>query len=66
MYIWKLEKRKCISQKVQPFKLFAVDLLFIFVDISKLLCGIAKCQEPFGGRVLSLGGDFHQVLPVIL
>ena len=57
MYTSKLEKRKRISQKMQPFKLFSVHLLFIFAAVSRLLCGITKCQEPFGGKVFLLDGD---------
>ena len=37
-----------------------------FVAVSRLLCDITKCQEPFDRNVILLGGDFRQVLPVIL
>ncbi|GBO43226.1 hypothetical protein AVEN_256988-1 [Araneus ventricosus] len=35
---------------------------FLAVDRQDL----AKCKEPFGGKVILLGGDFRQVLPGIL
>ena len=31
----------------------------LFVVVSGLLCDITKCQEPFGGKVILLGGDFR-------
>ncbi|GBM42449.1 hypothetical protein AVEN_116213-1, partial [Araneus ventricosus] len=37
-----------------------------FLAVDRLLQNLTKCKEPFGGQVILLGGDFRQVLPVIL
>ncbi|GBM69075.1 hypothetical protein AVEN_181459-1 [Araneus ventricosus] len=37
-----------------------------FLAVDRLLQDLTKCKEPFGGKVILLGGDFRQVLPVIL
>ncbi|GBM42796.1 hypothetical protein AVEN_265603-1, partial [Araneus ventricosus] len=37
-----------------------------FLAVDRLLRDLTKCKEPFGGKVILLGGDFRQVLPVIL
>ncbi|GBN68097.1 hypothetical protein AVEN_104931-1 [Araneus ventricosus] len=37
-----------------------------FLAVDRLLKDLTKCDEPFGGKILLLGGDFRQVLPVIL
>ncbi|GBN01986.1 hypothetical protein AVEN_261616-1 [Araneus ventricosus] len=37
-----------------------------FLAVDRLLQHLTKCKEPFGGKVILLGGDFRQVLPVIL
>ncbi|GBN27641.1 hypothetical protein AVEN_33134-1 [Araneus ventricosus] len=37
-----------------------------FLAVDRLLQDLTKCKEPFGGKVILLGGEFRQVLPVIL
>ncbi|GBL80201.1 hypothetical protein AVEN_29175-1 [Araneus ventricosus] len=37
-----------------------------FLAVDRLLKDLTKCDEPFGGKIILLGGDFRQVLPVIL
>ena len=37
-----------------------------FVAVSRLLCDITKYQKPFGGKIILFGGNFLQVLQVIL
>ncbi|GBN62664.1 hypothetical protein AVEN_142181-1, partial [Araneus ventricosus] len=37
-----------------------------FLAVDRLLQDLTKCEEPFGGKVILLGGDFCQVLTVIL
>ncbi|GBM65407.1 hypothetical protein AVEN_71100-1 [Araneus ventricosus] len=37
-----------------------------FLAVDGLLKDLTKCDEPFGGKIILLGGDFRQVLPVIL
>ncbi|GBO04730.1 hypothetical protein AVEN_179310-1 [Araneus ventricosus] len=37
-----------------------------FFAVDRLLQDLTKCKEPFGGKAIRLGGDFRQVLPVIL
>ncbi|GBM59989.1 ATP-dependent DNA helicase PIF1 [Araneus ventricosus] len=37
-----------------------------FLAVDRLLKDLTKCDEPFGGKIILLGGDFCQVLPVIL
>ncbi|GBL84545.1 hypothetical protein AVEN_117275-1 [Araneus ventricosus] len=37
-----------------------------FLSVDRLLQDLTTCKEPFGGKVILLGGDFRQVLPVIL
>ncbi|GBN56753.1 hypothetical protein AVEN_270976-1 [Araneus ventricosus] len=37
-----------------------------FLAVDRLLKDLTKCDEPFGGKMILLGGDFRQVLPVIL
>ncbi|GBM09184.1 hypothetical protein AVEN_169133-1 [Araneus ventricosus] len=37
-----------------------------FLAVDRLLEDLTKCDEPFGGKIILLGGDFCQVLPVIL
>lgn len=32
--------------------------------VNRTLCDIMDCKDPFGGKVILLGGDFSQVLPV--
>lgn len=32
--------------------------------VNRTLCDIMDCKDPFGGKVILLGGDFRQVLPV--
>ncbi|GBM84766.1 hypothetical protein AVEN_118890-1 [Araneus ventricosus] len=34
-----------------------------FLAVDRLLQDLTKCQEPFGDKVILLGGDFRQVLP---
>ncbi|CAC5395794.1 unnamed protein product [Mytilus coruscus] len=31
----------------------------------RTFCDIMECNDPFGGKIVMLGGDFRQVLPVI-
>ncbi|XP_054710250.1 ATP-dependent DNA helicase pif1-like [Uloborus diversus] len=40
--------------------------VYAFLAVDRLLQDITNCKEPFGGKVMLLGGDFRQVLPVIL
>ncbi|GBN06364.1 hypothetical protein AVEN_31360-1 [Araneus ventricosus] len=37
-----------------------------FLAVDRLLQDLTKCKEPLGGKVILPGGDFRQVLPVIL
>ncbi|GBM58424.1 hypothetical protein AVEN_63782-1 [Araneus ventricosus] len=37
-----------------------------FLAVDRLLKDLTKCDEPFGEKIILLGGDFRQVLPVIL
>ncbi|GBN29840.1 ATP-dependent DNA helicase PIF1 [Araneus ventricosus] len=37
-----------------------------FLAVDRLLKDLTKCDEPFGGKIILLGGDFRQVLQVIL
>ncbi|GBM71541.1 hypothetical protein AVEN_219403-1, partial [Araneus ventricosus] len=37
-----------------------------FIAVDRLLQDLANCSLPFGGKVILLGGDFRQVLPVVL
>ncbi|GBM01790.1 hypothetical protein AVEN_205456-1 [Araneus ventricosus] len=37
-----------------------------FLAVDRLLKDLTKCDEPFGGKIILLGGDFRQILPVIL
>ncbi|GBO03347.1 hypothetical protein AVEN_171030-1 [Araneus ventricosus] len=37
-----------------------------FLAVDRLLQDLTKCKEPFGGKVILLGGDFRQVLPLPL
>lgn len=37
-----------------------------FIAVDRLLRDLTKSEKPFGGKVILLGGDFRQVLPVIL
>ncbi|GBN96392.1 hypothetical protein AVEN_7481-1 [Araneus ventricosus] len=37
-----------------------------FLAVDRLLKDLTKCDEPFGGKIILLDGDFRQVLPVIL
>ncbi|GBM50762.1 hypothetical protein AVEN_35659-1 [Araneus ventricosus] len=34
-----------------------------FLAVDRLLQDLTKCKEPFGGKVILLGGDLRQVLP---
>ncbi|GBO03342.1 hypothetical protein AVEN_231803-1 [Araneus ventricosus] len=38
----------------------------VFIAVDRLLQDLANCSLPFGGKVILLGGDFRQVLPVVL
>ncbi|GBN49697.1 hypothetical protein AVEN_266074-1 [Araneus ventricosus] len=40
--------------------------VYAFLAVDRLLQDLTKCKEPFWGKVILLGGDFRQVLPVIL
>ena len=59
--IEKKKEKNRISQQMQLFSSFN-----FFVAVSRLLYDITKCEEPFNGKIFLLGGDFRQVLPVIL
>ncbi|GBN97289.1 hypothetical protein AVEN_166347-1 [Araneus ventricosus] len=37
-----------------------------FIAVDRLLQDLSNCSLPFGGKVILLGGDFRQVLPVVL
>ncbi|GBM18863.1 hypothetical protein AVEN_137244-1 [Araneus ventricosus] len=37
-----------------------------FIAADRLLQDLTNCSLPFGGKVVLLGGDFRQVLPVVL
>ncbi|GBL97996.1 hypothetical protein AVEN_126889-1 [Araneus ventricosus] len=37
-----------------------------FLTVDRLLKDLTKCDEPFGGKIILLGGDFRQVLSVML
>ncbi|GBN61688.1 hypothetical protein AVEN_217224-1 [Araneus ventricosus] len=37
-----------------------------FIAVDRLLQDLANCSLQFGGKVILLGGDFRQVLPVVL
>ncbi|GBO16137.1 hypothetical protein AVEN_244693-1 [Araneus ventricosus] len=37
-----------------------------FIAVDKLLQDLPNCSLAFGGKVILLGGDFRQVLPVVL
>ncbi|GBN60684.1 hypothetical protein AVEN_2644-1 [Araneus ventricosus] len=37
-----------------------------FLEVDSLLQDLTNCPNPFGGKVVLLGGDFQQVLSVIL
>ncbi|GBN71556.1 hypothetical protein AVEN_99082-1 [Araneus ventricosus] len=34
-----------------------------FLAVDRLLQDLTKCKEPFGGKVILLGGDFRHVIP---
>lgn len=38
---------------------------YVLECVNRTLCDIMDCKDPFGGKVILLGGDFRQVLPVI-
>ena len=38
---------------------------YVFECVHRTLCDIMKSDNPFGGKIPLLGGDFRQVLPVI-
>ena len=38
---------------------------YVFECVHRTLCDIMKSDNPFGGKIVLLGGDFRQVLPVI-
>ena len=38
---------------------------FVFECVHRPMCDLLKNDKPFGGKVMLLGGDFRQVLPVI-
>ncbi|XP_071145362.1 ATP-dependent DNA helicase PIF1-like [Mytilus edulis] len=33
--------------------------------VHRTFCDIMECNDPFGGKIVMLGGDFRQILPVI-
>ena len=39
---------------------------YAFEALSRTLCDIRDCERPMGGIVTVLGGDFRQILPVVL
>lgn len=38
---------------------------YVLECVNRTLFDIMDCEDPFGGKVILLGGDFRQVLPVI-
>ena len=36
-----------------------------FEDFDRTLRDLMKCNLPFGGKCIVIGGDFRQILPVI-
>ena len=38
---------------------------FVFECVHRTLCDLMQNERPFGGKVMLLGGDFRQILPVI-
>ncbi|GBM29649.1 hypothetical protein AVEN_125296-1 [Araneus ventricosus] len=37
-----------------------------FIAVDRLVQDLTNCSLPFGGKIIFLGGDFRQVLPVVL
>ncbi|KAK3774188.1 hypothetical protein RRG08_001323 [Elysia crispata] len=37
----------------------------VFECVSRSLSDLTDCSKPFGGKVVVLGGDFRQILPVV-
>lgn len=40
--------------------------IYCFEALDKTMKSILQSQKPFGGKVVVLGGDFRQILPVII
>lgn len=41
------------------------EIQYVLECVNRTLFDIMDCEDPFGGKVILLGGDFRQVLPVI-
>ena len=39
---------------------------FAFKAVDRTFRDITQVDKPFGGKIFVFGGDFHQILPVIL
>ncbi len=38
---------------------------YMFEAVDRTLRNITKINQPFGGKIFLIGGDFRQILPVI-
>ncbi|GBN02812.1 hypothetical protein AVEN_126565-1 [Araneus ventricosus] len=60
------EAKILLDAKVIVWDEAPVTHVHAFLAVDRLLKDLTKCDEPFGGKIILLGGDFRQVLPVIL
>ncbi|GBM57540.1 hypothetical protein AVEN_97653-1 [Araneus ventricosus] len=60
------EAKILLDAKVNDWDEAPMTHVHAFLAVDRLLKDLTKCDEPFGGKIILLGGDFRQILSVIL